>query len=508
MPTAMTALIEVCSSTLQQVGDGQEVRRQHGEQGDQQAPGPRACRAGARAGPAPPTRLTRPAPARRPAPAPGSRPRRRTRRAIRPSRITSMRSLMPRTSGRSDEIIRMPAPGVGEPVHQLVDLHPRRRRRCRAWARRGSGSARPWPATCRARPSAGCRRSAGPPAARGAGVLMRRSSTHFRGQRGQRAARPARRGGRAGARWAGRGSTARPGRARGPASCGPRAGSRRRGRTVSAGPRAWTSRPWMNTRPDSGRSAPTTARASSVRPAPSRPAMPTTSPRAGSGCTSRRRRPRHRCSTRSSSAPGRRARRGKCSVSSRPAIMRMSSGTVASPASTVPTRRPSRKTVTRCADLRDLLHAVRDVDDADPARGQAAHGREQLADLRLREGRGRLVHDQHARLRGQRLGHLHHLLLGDAQRLHRRARVEAHAQPLEQRARLRHQAAPVHHAAAGRLPAEEDVLGRGELRHEVELLVDGADAELLRVARARDLDRARRRSRSPRRRAWWRRSGS
>ena len=66
----------------------------------------------------------------------------------------------------------------------------------------------------------------------------------------------------------------------------------------------------------------------------------------------------------------------------------------------------------------------------------------------------------------------------------------AHAEALEERARVRVQLLPVDDAAAGRLAAEEDVLGRGEVGDEVELLVDGADAEVLGAPRRPDLDLA------------------
>ena len=76
-------------------------------------------------------------------------------------------------------------------------------------------------------------------------------------------------------------------------------------------------------------------------------------------------------------------------------------------------------------DLLQLVHLVRDVDDADAARLQFADDLEQFGDLGVVQRRGRLVHDQHARVERQRLGDLDHLLLGDGQAADDRARIDA-----------------------------------------------------------------------------------
>ena len=77
---------------------------------------------------------------RAPSPPPPSR-RRGSSPAMRPSCITTMRSLTPITSGRSEEIIRMPRPRAGEIAHDARRSPPWRRRRCRGSARRRSGAA-------------------------------------------------------------------------------------------------------------------------------------------------------------------------------------------------------------------------------------------------------------------------------------------------------------------------------------------------------------------------------
>ena len=63
----------------------------------------------------------------------------------------------------------------------------------------------------------------------------------------------------------------------------------------------------------------------------------------------------------------------------------------------------------------DLVHAVRDVDDAGVGLHEAADQVVQDLDLGVVERRGRLVHDQQLGVVGQRLADLDHLLLGDGE---------------------------------------------------------------------------------------------
>ena len=138
-------------------------------------------------------------------------------------------------------------------------------------------------------------------------------------------------------------------------------------------------------------------------------------------------------------------------------------------------------------DPLELLQAVRDVHDAVAALAQVAGDAEELVDLGLGERRRRLVHDQDVRVVGQRLGDLHHLLLGDGEPGHARRRVELQVELLEQLGGLAVERPVVQQDAAARLPPDEDVLGHGQVAHEVQLLVDDADAEVLGGARRGDL---------------------
>ena len=114
---------------------------------------------------------------------------------------------------------------------------------------------------------------------------------------------------------------------------------------ASRGERIRTSFPNTRIVPRSMGSAPTMARASSVLPEPTSPAIPTTSPtcaRSEMSCSTPR---RSRCSTESASAPRSATTLGNFSVISRPTIRRMIWSTVTSAISRSATLRPSRSTV-------------------------------------------------------------------------------------------------------------------------------------------------------------------
>src|SRR6185436_12703457 len=88
-------------------------------------------------------------------------------------------------------------------------------------------------------------------------------------------------------------------------------------------------------------------------------------------------------------------------------------------------------------------------------------------------------------------GDLDHLLRPDGQIGHPRPRIDADPEPVQHRPRRVVDRALVEHEPRPPpwLAPEEDVLGHGQVRHQVELLVDDADPESQRGARARDHDR-------------------
>ncbi|MNO65827.1 hypothetical protein D3C76_565970 [compost metagenome] len=135
------------------------------------------------------------------------------------------------------------------------------------------------------------------------------------------------------------------------------------------------------------------------------------------------------------------------------------------------------------ADLEDLLEAVGDVDDAAALLAQLADDHEQLLGLGVGQGIGGLVHDDDAGIERQRLGDLHHLLLADGEIPEPGVRPVFDAETGQEGAGPLAQLLVVYVAKAGaRLAAEEDVGGNGELRQQVQLLVDDADPLILGVA--------------------------
>ena len=133
-------------------------------------------------------------------------------------------------------------------------------------------------------------------------------------------------------------------------------------------------------------------------------------------------------------------------------------------------------------DPLDLVHAVRDVDHPGVGLHEAADQAVQDLDLGVVERRRRLVHDQQLGVVGQRLADLDHLLLGDREAADELLGPQRQMEALDQLARLRVEPALVEEEPrAARLAPDEEVLRDREVGHQVELLVDDADAELLRV---------------------------
>ncbi len=116
---------------------------------------------------------------------------------------------------------------------------------------------------------------------------------------------------------------------------------------------------------------------------------------------------------------------------------------------------------------------------------------EELARLLDRERRGRLVQDQNPGGGGDPLDDLHELAIGEAERSDLEVRLEPDAASGEMARGSVLDPAPADEAgqARRRLPAEQDVLGDGELRQQAELLMDERDAVRARLRRGRDLNR-------------------
>ena len=226
--------------------------------------------------------------------------------------------------------------------------------------------------------------------------------------------------------------------------------------------------------------------ASSVRPAPISPAMPTTSPaRTSKLAPSTTMRPvwvgwcTVQSSTRSTSSPICGVRSGYRCSRSRPTMPLMIRSWVeaGSRMSSVSIVRPSRMIVVRSAMSRDLVELVRDHDRGDALLLELAQQAQQVLGVAVVERRRRLVEDEQLDLLRERLGDLDELLLADAELADGRHRVLVAARPAPGASRPRVGPVPVDQAAApAPLVAEEDVLGDRQVGHQRELLVDDDDA--------------------------------
>ena len=115
-----------------------------------------------------------------------------------------------------------------------------------------------------------------------------------------------------------------------------------------------------------------------------------------------------------------------------------------------------------------------------PTGPEGAQDGEELLELGVGEHRRGLVEDDHAGCAAQRLGDLDHLALRDAEAADALTRVDVLEAQLGQALAPRPDARPRQSMMPGRPRghlAQEQVLGHGEVRHEAELLVHGADAQ-------------------------------
>ena len=249
-------------------------------------------------------------------------------------------------------------------------------------------------------------------------------------------------------------------------------------------------------------------RASSVRPAPIRPAMPTISPRRtvrlassttarwwSCGCMTVQSR------TSSSTSPICGVWSGNRCSRSRPTMPRMirSSSTPPARTSRVSIVRPSRRIVIASA-IRSISFSLWLIMiEVMPLCLQAPEQVEQVGRVVVVQRRGRLVQDEQLHLLAQRLGDLDQLLLADAEVLDRGQRVLPQPDAGQQLDGPVVGLVPVDDPAGRGLVAEEDVLGDRQLRDQRQLLVDDHDAcglalpEVLERTPARPRRRCRRR---------------
>ena len=247
-------------------------------------------------------------------------------------------------------------------------------------------------------------------------------------------------------------------------------------------------------RPESARAAPKTSLATSVRPEPSSPASPTTSPERTerSNGAIRRRRPRP-SATRIGSpfAVGR--SRDKPFLG----LLEFASQHQRDQFQRRQIRRRRRADQAAIAQDRDavcdpihLIDEVGDEDHCDSAPLQVPHDPEQEFGLVRVEARGRLVEHQNPSIVLERAGDRDQLLDGHGIRTERPLDVDVDVEPLQPLARELARRAPCNQSEPARLAAEGQVLGHRHRRNEIHFLVNRADAEGTRLAGRADMDRA------------------
>ena len=128
------------------------------------------------------------------------------------------------------------------------------------------------------------------------------------------------------------------------------------------------------------------------------------------------------------------------------------------------------------ADLIDLVHAVRDVEDRVAAASKVPDDFEEPLGFLFGERAGRLVERHDLRAAAERLGDLDHLALGQRQAAEFFAGIDLLADQLQQTRGFRPQRRAIEKQAAARIATDEQVLRHGHLGHEVKFLVDDRDA--------------------------------
>ena len=128
---------------------------------------------------------------------------------------------------------------------------------------------------------------------------------------------------------------------------------------------------------------------------------------------------------------------------------------------------------------------MRNIDNPTSLRFQLADHAEQGFGFGISQSVGRLIHDDDFGFKAQHLRDFHHLLIADGELAYQTVALKAQVQLREQLVRFGVHGFPVDFAKpVHKLTAEEDVLRNGELRDQVQLLVNNADTRFLRRFRA------------------------
>ncbi len=139
-------------------------------------------------------------------------------------------------------------------------------------------------------------------------------------------------------------------------------------------------------------------------------------------------------------------------------------------------------------DGRNLGQAMRNVEDSDTPRLEAADHVEERLGLDRRQGGGRLVEDHDAMLDLERAGDLHELTLRDRQPRNGPPRIDLGAQRPHGVGSASLHGPIVHHEPSPDLTPHEDVARNREVRRQEDLLVDQHDAASLGLLRPGETD--------------------
>ncbi len=125
-----------------------------------------------------------------------------------------------------------------------------------------------------------------------------------------------------------------------------------------------------------------------------------------------------------------------------------------------------------------------DIDNPASLSFQLADHAEQRFSFGVGQRVGRFIHNDDLRLKAQHLGDFHHLLIADGEVAHQPVAFKAQIELRQQNVRFRVHLFPVDFAeAVNELAAQKDVFSNGELRDQVQFLVDNADPGFLRRLR-------------------------
>ncbi|EDT08834.1 conserved hypothetical protein [Paraburkholderia graminis C4D1M] len=130
---------------------------------------------------------------------------------------------------------------------------------------------------------------------------------------------------------------------------------------------------------------------------------------------------------------------------------------------------------------------MRDENHRTSVIAKTAHDAEQQLDFAFIERRGRLVHDDHLRIRRHRACERNHLLNRCGIFAYGLLHIDLQSERFEQFVRAALHGFPVDQPEAARLASEKDVLRDRAERHQIDFLVDRADARLARFLRRAEI---------------------